>query len=103
MTPAAYLAKRAVPVLRLPDLNALLGAEWAPYDVGVLGALDVRVLAETYDPAVDAKALAAKWDGGVYYAAERTGAAKAAAAEGQRSGGARRRRQSGLVERSRWS
>lgn len=72
MTPAAYLAKRSVAMLRLPDWSAELAREgWAPYDVGVLGELDVRMLAETYDRSVDAKAMAAAWDGGVYYAAQR--------------------------------
>ena len=77
MTPAAYLARRAVPAMMLPDLSPELAGEYAPYDVGVMGELDVRTLAETFDSSVDAKALAAKWDGGVYYAAQRKAAAKA--------------------------
>ena len=70
MTPAAYLARQTAPVLRLPDIGSEL-ADYAPYDVGVLGELDVRILAETYSRDADAKAIAATWDGGVYYAAQR--------------------------------
>ena len=77
MTPEAYLARRAVPALVLPDVSAELAAEYSPYDVGVMGELDVRMLAETYDSGVDAMGMAAKWDGGVYYAAQRKRTAKA--------------------------
>ncbi len=71
MTPPAYLAHGTVPALALPDLPTELAADYAPYDVGVMGALDVRVMAETFDPTADADALAAAWDGGAYYAADR--------------------------------
>ncbi len=37
-----------VPVLRLPDIHPLLDAEYTPYDVGIMGELDVRILTELF-------------------------------------------------------
>ena len=93
MTPAAYLAHEAMPVLLLPDLNALLGSAWTPYDVGVIGELDVRMLAESYASEDEARALAPLWAGGVYYAAQRKDA---------RGEAANSTRSVGLVYLSRW-
>ena len=42
--PGAYLAHTPVPVLRLPDIHSLIDAEYVPYDVGVLGEFDVRIV-----------------------------------------------------------
>ena len=44
MQPARISAAMTpVPVLRMPDVHALAGCkEWEPYDVGVMGELDVR-------------------------------------------------------------
>lgn len=69
--PAAYLAGTPVPVLRLPDLHPLLDAEYAPYDVGVMGELDVRMLTELFAGKEISEVLTPAWDGGIYYAAQR--------------------------------
>ncbi len=69
--PAAYLTGAPVPVLRLPDLHPLLDTEYAPYDVGVMGELDVRMLTELFAAKEVAEVLAPAWDGGVYYAGQR--------------------------------
>jgi hypothetical protein len=45
MHPEAYMAHAPVPVLRLPDIHPLIDAEYTPYDIGVMGELDVRMLA----------------------------------------------------------
>ena len=74
MNPAAYLAHAPVPMLRLPDVHPLLDAEYTPYDVGVMGALDVRILAELFGGREMAEALTPGWDGGLYYAAQRRAA-----------------------------
>ena len=79
MHPEAFLAHAAVPALRLPDVHAMLDAEYAPYDIGVMGALDVRILAELFGGREMAEALTPAWAGGLYYAAQRrsaTGAEK---------------------------
>ncbi len=70
--PEAYLAHKPVPVLLLPDLHPLLAAAgYDPYDVGVMGELDVRMTAELFGGKPLAEALAPNWDGGIYYAAQR--------------------------------
>lgn len=77
MHPDAYLAHTPVPVLRLPDIHPLIDAEYAPYDVGVMGELDVKILAELFGGQQMAGALAPEWAGGVYYAAQRKNASPA--------------------------
>jgi len=77
MNPAAYLAHTPVPTLRLPDIHPLLDAEYTPYDVGVMGALDVRILAELFGGREMSEALTPAWDGGLYYAAQRRAAKEA--------------------------
>ena len=74
MNPDAYIAHAPVPVLRLPDIHPLLDADYTPYDVGVMGELDVRMLAELFGGREIATALAPAWDGGLYYAAQRKSA-----------------------------
>jgi hypothetical protein len=76
--PDYYLARRPEPVLVLPDIHpALESAGYSPYDVGVMGELDVRMMAELFGGKPLAEALAPEWDGGVYYAAQRNGASEA--------------------------
>lgn len=74
MNPQAYMSHAPVPVLRLPDIHPLLDAEYTPYDVGVMGELDVRMLTELFGGRKVATALAPQWAGGVYYAAQRKSA-----------------------------
>ena len=81
LTPAAYLAHAPVPVLRLPDIHPLIDAEYRPYDLGVMGELDVRILMELFGGREIAMALAPSWNGGIYYAAQRKAAVNAAEKE----------------------
>jgi hypothetical protein len=81
MHPEAFMAHAPVPVLRLPDIHPLLDAEYTPYDIGVMGELDVRILVELFGGREMADALAPAWNGGVYYAAQRKSAVTAAAKE----------------------
>ncbi len=72
MHPDQYLRHTPQPVLRLPDIHPLLeGAGYGPYDIGVMGEFDVRVLAELFGGQPLAEALAPNWKGGIYYAAQR--------------------------------
>lgn len=75
--PEDYLAQRPVPVLRMPDLHPLLDKEWEPYDVGVMGELDVRILSELFGGRALAEPLSVAWDGGIYFAAQRRSATAA--------------------------
>ena len=79
--PDAYLKHEPVPVLRLPDIHPLIDAEYAPYDVGVMGELDVRIVAELFGGQQIAAALSPAWKGGIYYAAQRKSAVTAAQKE----------------------
>ena len=72
--PAAYMAHVPVPVLRMPDIHPLIDAEYTPYDVGVMGEFDVRILTELFGGEQIADALTAEWKGGIYYAAQRKSA-----------------------------
>ncbi len=71
MNPTVYLERGPVPMLRLPDVHPLLDPEYAPYDVGVMGELDVRIVAELFGGREMSEALTPAWDGGVYYAGQR--------------------------------
>ena len=72
--PDAYLGHVRVPVLPLPDLHPLLDAEYNAYDVGVMGEVDVRMLAELFAGQEIASQLSPNWRGGTYYAAQRKNA-----------------------------
>jgi len=78
LNPAAYLRNQPVPLLRLPDIHPLLkDAGYVPYDIGVMGELDVRMTAELFGGEPLARALAPEWAGGIYYAAQRQSATAA--------------------------
>jgi len=94
MHPNAYMAHAPVPVIRLPDIHPLLDPEYVPYDIGVMGELDVRILAELFGGRELATALAPEWNGGVYYAAQRKSAVASAEKESTAS--------IGLLYYSRW-
>jgi hypothetical protein len=74
MHPNAYMAHAPVPVLRLPDIHPLIDADYTPYDVGVMGEFDVRILTELFGGEQIATALTPEWKGGIYYAAQRKSA-----------------------------
>jgi hypothetical protein len=77
--PAAYMAHAPVPVLRMPDIHPLIDADYTPYDVGVMGEYDVRILTELFGGQQIADALTPEWAGGIYYAAQRKSAVTAEA------------------------
>jgi hypothetical protein len=78
MHPDQYLERAPQPLLMLPDIHPVLeGAGYTPYDVGVMGELDVRMTAELFGGKPLAEALAPAWNGGVYYAAQRKNASDA--------------------------
>jgi hypothetical protein len=76
--PEKYLTHAHVPVMLMPDIHPLLtAAGYVPYDIGVMGELDVRITAELFGGRPLAEALAPNWDGGIYYAAQRKSASEA--------------------------
>ncbi len=70
MNPRAYVHEQSVPLLHLPDLHPLLDADYQPYDIGVMGELDVKILTELFAGDTEAAALTPQWDGGLYYAVQ---------------------------------
>jgi hypothetical protein len=74
MNPHAYEQQAKVPLLNMPDLHPIIDAEYNPYDIGVMGELDVRILAELFGGNDKATQLTPAWDGGIYYAAQRKNA-----------------------------
>jgi len=82
MNPRAYERSAIVPLLRMPDVHTLLDAEYQPYDVGVMGELDVRILTELFGGPDAAAMFTPQWRGGIYYAVQ---SRKAATPEQQAS------------------
>jgi hypothetical protein len=70
MNPRAYERKAKVPLLHMPDVHPLLDPGYDPYDIGVMGELDVRMIAELFGGRPAGATMAKAWDGGVYYAAQ---------------------------------
>ncbi len=74
MQPEAYLTHVPVPMLQMPDIHPLIDAQYEPYDLGVMGELDVRIFAELFGGREMAEGLTSDWSGGIYYAAQRKAA-----------------------------
>src|SRR5271156_2842957 len=70
MNPRAYERSATVPLLHMPDVHTLLDADYQPYDVGVMGELDVRILTELFGGPDAAAMFTPQWKGGLYYAAQ---------------------------------
>jgi hypothetical protein len=70
MNPRSYERGATVPLLRMPDVHPLLEGEYQPYDIGVMGELDVRILTELFAGPELAAALTPQWNGGLYYAVQ---------------------------------
>jgi hypothetical protein len=70
MNPRAYERSAIVPLLRMPDVHPLLDAGYHPYDIGVMGELDVRILTELFGGPDEATKLTPQWKGGLYYAVQ---------------------------------
>lgn len=75
MNPREYERHVKVPVLTMPDIHPIIDADYNPYDIGVMGELDVRILAELFGGPEAVKEFTPAWDGGIYYAAQRKDAA----------------------------
>jgi hypothetical protein len=71
MNPRAYESHAKVPLLNMPDLHPVIDAQYNPYDIGVMGELDVRILADLFGGSQLSAELTPAWDGGIYYAAQK--------------------------------
>jgi hypothetical protein len=77
MHPELYERHVRPTLLPMGDVHSLLDADWQPYDLGVMGELDVKMLGYVLGGAGAAADLAKHWDGGFYYAAGRKDAKSA--------------------------
>ena len=74
MNPRAYERHVKPPLLTMPDIHPVIDAEYNPYDVGVMGELDVKILADMFGGREAEAELTPQWDGGIYYVAQKKGA-----------------------------
>lgn len=70
MHPRAWEHNVHPTLLTMPDIHPLIDTDYVPYDIGVMGALDVRILTELFAGKDEATELTPEWDGGIYYAAQ---------------------------------
>ena len=64
--PEAYLNREKLPDLRIPDMKDVLKDQYAVYDSGSVGELDVRALLKQYGERRIADDLSSEWQGGTY-------------------------------------
>jgi hypothetical protein len=70
INPRMYEQAKQSPVLVLPDIHPLLSKKYKPYDVGQVGQLDLRILAQIFGGEAAARDLTPAWDGGIYWAGQ---------------------------------
>jgi len=70
MNPRAYEQGKQSPVLSMPDIHPLLNSRYKPYDIGQVGQLDLRILAQIFGGEGAARDLTPAWDGGIYWAGQ---------------------------------
>lgn len=74
MNPHAYERNVKPPLLTMPDVHPLVDAAYSPYDVGVMGELDVRMLTELFGGPQLSAILTPAWNGGIYYVVQQKSA-----------------------------
>ncbi len=70
MNPRAYEQSKTSPLLVLPDIHTLLNKRYRAYDIGQVGQLDLRILAQIFGGDGAARELTPAWDGGIYWAGQ---------------------------------
>ncbi len=70
MNPQAYEAHTPMPILTMPNIHPLLDHDYRPYDIGVMGDLDAKMLLQLTTSTKQATRIASQWDGGIYYVAQ---------------------------------
>ena len=70
INPRGYEQARQSPVLALPNIHPLLDKRYKAYDIGQVGQLDLRILAQIFGGDSAAKDLTPAWDGGIYWAGQ---------------------------------
>jgi hypothetical protein len=70
INPREYEHRRIPAVPLLPDIHPLTDPLYAPYDIGQMGQLDVKILSELLGGDDSARDLTPAWDGGLYWAGQ---------------------------------
>jgi hypothetical protein len=78
INPRVYEQSKQSPILVLPDIHPLLNKLYKPYDIGQVGQLDLRILAQIFGGEAAARELTPAWDGGIYWAGQKLSAKTAA-------------------------
>lgn len=71
LEPKAYFDGERIPPVVIPDISAILGSGYEPYDTGTIGQLDVRVMSEQFGSDNDMFTITPGWKGGSYVAVKR--------------------------------
>jgi hypothetical protein len=74
MNPRVYEQAKQSPVLVMPDIHPLLNKSYKAYDIGQIGQLDLRILAQIFGGEAAARELTPAWDGGIYWAGQKLSA-----------------------------
>jgi hypothetical protein len=74
VNPREYELNRTPPIPLMPDIHPLVDKVYKPYDIGQIGQLDLRILAELIGGDSAARDLTPAWDGGIYWAGQRLSA-----------------------------
>jgi hypothetical protein len=74
VNPREYELNRTPPIPLMPDIHPLVDKLYKPYDIGQIGQLDLRILAELIGGDSAARDLTPAWDGGIYWAGQRLSA-----------------------------
>jgi len=74
INPRNYEQAKQSPVLVLPDIHPMLDKLYKPYDIGQVGQLDLRMMAQIFGGESAAQQLTPAWDGGLYWAGQSVGA-----------------------------
>ena len=78
INPRKYEQAKQSPVLVLPDIHPILDKIYKPYDIGQVGQLDLRMMAQIFGGESAAQQLTPAWDGGIYWAGQKLSAKTAA-------------------------
>jgi hypothetical protein len=78
LNPREYEKKHTPAIPLLPNIHPLIDNLYKPYDIGQIGQLDVRILAELFGGERASRDLTPAWNGGLYWAGQRLNAKTAA-------------------------
>ena len=81
INPRVYEQAKQSPVLVMPDIHPILDKAYKAYDIGQVGQLDLRMMAQIFGGESAARDLTPAWDGGIYWAGQKL-SAKTAAEQG---------------------